>query len=168
MTAEDRRKMIATLVVGQDVAVDGSGCGVGYDGKVVEVAEWGVCVKTYGSVWKKESSDLLRFDKEGKLIEEYPSQLTGEFGPYCINPLPKGEQAMQEQIMREHQPFIAWWKSATYEQRLALVTKYYMTRLAPPLRARFAPATDMAKLADISLDSFLMTELAKEANPLTY
>jgi hypothetical protein len=158
------------LVVGQDVTIEAAGCGVGYSGTVVEVAEWGVCVENYGSISRQLPSFLVRFDKEGKHIEDVPwylSPLGGEYGPWCINPLPEGAQAgreqMQEERMREHQPFIAWWKSATYEQRLALATKYYTTRLAPPLRATFAPADDVAKISDISLDSFLMTELAKEA-----
>jgi hypothetical protein len=152
------------LVVGQDVCLY---AGVyGLDGTVVEVAEWGVYVKTDGSISRRIPSHLLRFDKEGKLIEDVPwylSPLPAEGGTWCISPLPEGQQARREQTKREHQPFIVWWKSATYEQRLALVMKYYTTRLAPPLRANFAPAEDVAKISDISLDSFLMTELAKEA-----
>jgi len=44
-----------------------------------------------------------------------------------------------------------------------IATKYYTTRLAPPLKATFAPAEDMARFSDISSDRFLMTDLAKEA-----
>jgi hypothetical protein len=115
---QKRRAMVAALVVGQDVCLD---AGVyGLDGKVVEVAEWGVYVKTYGSISRRIPSHLLRFDKEGKLLEDVPwylSPLATEGGPWYISPLPDGQQAiweqMHEQTMREHQSFIAWWKSAT-------------------------------------------------------
>jgi hypothetical protein len=150
------------LAVGQDVCLEAGAYGL--DGKVVEVAEWGVYVKTYGSISRRIPSHLLRFDKEGKLLDDVPwylSPLPTEGGAWCISPLPDGQQTISEQ-MREYQPFIAWWDNAAYEQRLKVVTKYYTTRLAPPLRANFAPAEEVAKISDISLDSFLMTELAKE------
>jgi hypothetical protein len=149
-----------TLVVGQDVYLE-SGV-YGLDGKAVKVTPEGVEVQTYGCISQGISSHLLRFDNEGKYIEDVPwylCPLPAEGGTPCIDTLTEREQAMQR-----HQPFIAWWKTATYKQRLALVTKYYTTRLAPPpLRSNFAPAEDVAKIADISSDRLTMVELAKEA-----
>ncbi len=150
------------LRVGQDVSVD---AGVyGLSGKVVKIRWWGVYVRTYMHFGDQASSRLIRFDKEGELVGDDPRclPLPREGGPWYPHPLPESEQVRWEQTTRKHQPFVVWWKSATYEQRLALVTKYYTTRLAPPLRANFAPAEAVAKIADISLDPLLMTELNKE------
>jgi len=170
LSAKDRqrrRAAVAALRVGQDVALD---AGVyGLDGKVVKIRWWGVYVQTYGSISSRIPSRLLRFNKDGELVGGDPRflPLPLEGGRWYINPLPEGLQAkheqMHEQTMREHQSFITWWKSASYEKRLALVTKYYMTRLAPPLRANFAPAEEVARIADISSDGFLLVELAKES-----
>lgn len=170
-----------TLVVGQDVCLESEIYGL--DGKVVKVTPEGVEVQTYGSISRRMPSYLLRFDTNGNELDVSRRERLGfgpspenkfhtvlwqsapEFQPWHISgTFTERQQTMREQTMHKHQPFIAWWKSATYEQRLALVNKYYTTRLAPPLRANFAPAEDMAKLDDISSDSSLMVALAKEVN----
>jgi hypothetical protein len=90
-----------------------------------------------------------------------------EIGPMEVDEVPFAErkQTIREHRAREYQPFIAWWKSAPYEQRLALVTKCFAT-LAPPLRPISIVGSQVSvetiANADISLDSFLMTALAKE------
>jgi hypothetical protein len=146
------------LTVGQDVYLN---AGIyGLDGKVVKITRSHVYVQTYIGFGGRIPSRLLRFDNEGK---ECGGDPLFEGGPWCIDTLTEREQAMLEQTRREHQPFIAWWKSATYEQRLALVTKYYTTRLAPPIRSNLAPAEDVARIADISSDWLLVVELAKES-----
>jgi hypothetical protein len=60
-------------------------------------------------------------------------------------------KALYEKARQEYHnhPFIAWWKSATYEQRLAIVKKYY-DRLLPQVRSGMTPAEDMANITDIS------------------
>jgi hypothetical protein len=113
-------------------------------------------VQTYIEFGGRIPSRLLRFDNEGK---ERGGDPMFEGGPWYIG----GALPEREQAVRRHQPFVEWWKRATYKQRLELVTKYYTSRLAPPLRTSFAPADAVAKIADISSDQLLMVELAKEA-----
>lgn len=151
---QKRKAMMAALVVGQDVNLDTGMTNI--SGKVVKIRWRGVDVQIGGS------GEPLRFDKEGQCrADPDPMSL---FSPWYIDEVPFAErqQTMREQTMREHQPFIVWWKSATYEQRLALVTKYYTTRLALSL-SPLAPAETVARFADISDIRFLMVELAKEA-----
>jgi hypothetical protein len=45
--------------------------------------------------------------------------------------------------------FVVWWKSATYEQRLVIVKKYF-DRLLPEVQSRWGPAEDVASTDDIS------------------
>jgi|HubBroStandDraft_5_1064220.scaffolds.fasta_scaffold397818_2 hypothetical protein len=143
-----------TLAVGQEVYLN---AGVyGLDGKVVKITRSHVYVQTYSGFGGRIPSRLLQFDNEGK---ECGGDPLFEGGPWYIG----GTFTEREQVAQKHETFIEWWKCATYEQRLILVTKYYTTRLAPPLRASFAPAEAVAKIADISLDQLLMVELAKEA-----
>ena len=111
------------LAVGQDVHLRAGSCGL--DGKVTKIRWWGIYLQTYPEFGGRTPSRLLRFDKEGK---ERGAAPLFEHGPWFID----GTFTEREQARREHQPFIAWWKNAFYEQRLALVTKYYTTRLAPP------------------------------------
>jgi hypothetical protein len=162
-----------TLMVGQDVNLI-AGC-YGLDGRVVRImwshAIWKffglerrVYVQPYRELhdrlppWQKSDyfcARLLRFDNEGKECGGNP---LFEGGPWYIDRV----STEREQAGQKHQLFIEWWKRATYEQRLVLVTKYYTTRLAPPLRANFAPAEDIARIADISSDLLLLVELGKE------
>jgi hypothetical protein len=59
---------------------------------------------------------------------------------------------------REH--FIAWWKSASYEQRLVVVKRWYDT-LYPQIRAERAPAEEVANIANINSDWFLAGVLSQ-------
>ena len=66
---------------------------------------------------------------------------------------------MHDQEERKER-FAAWWKSATYEQRLAAVKRWYDI-LLPHIRAQHAPAEDVANSADISSDWFLVGVLTQ-------
>lgn len=55
-------------------------------------------------------------------------------------------------------PFVTWWKSATHEQRLAVVKRWYDI-LLPHIRSGRVPAEDVARIADISSDGFLTAVL---------
>jgi hypothetical protein len=136
-----------TLTVGQNVYLE---AGVyGHAGKVVKIRWWGIYVKTFSGRGGRIPSLLLRFGKDGKERGGHP---LFEGGPWSIcGTFTEAEQAQQ----RERQPFVAWWKSARYEQRLALVTKFYAT-LAPALRSNFAPAAAVVKIADISWDEMVV------------
>lgn len=61
---------------------------------------------------------------------------------------------------KEKEHFIAWWKSATYEQRLVVVKRWYDI-LLPHIRAERAPAEDVASIADISSDWHLVGVLTQ-------
>jgi hypothetical protein len=61
---------------------------------------------------------------------------------------------------KEEEHFIAWWKSATYEQRLVVVKRWYDI-LLPHIRAERAPAEDVASIADISSDWHLVGVLTQ-------
>jgi hypothetical protein len=63
---------------------------------------------------------------------------------------------------REH--FIAWWKSASYEQRLAVLKRWYDS-LYPQIRAERAPAEEVADIADISSDGWLSGGLGDSYSP---
>ena len=56
--------------------------------------------------------------------------------------------------------FAAWWKSATYEQRLVVVKRWYDI-LLPHIRAQHTPAEDVASIADISSDWHLVGVLTQ-------
>jgi hypothetical protein len=62
--------------------------------------------------------------------------------------------AWLERDKKEQEHFIAWWKSATYEQRLVVVKRWHDT-LSPHSRPQQTPAEDVANIADISSDWFL-------------
>jgi hypothetical protein len=61
---------------------------------------------------------------------------------------------------KEEEHFIAWWKSATYEQRLVVVKRWYGI-LLPHIRAECARAEDVASIADISSDRHLVGVLTQ-------
>lgn len=61
---------------------------------------------------------------------------------------------------KEEKRFATWWKSASYEERLAVVRRWYDI-LHPHIRAERAPAEDVARIADISSDSFLVGVLTQ-------
>ena len=66
-------------------------------------------------------------------------------------PFDEDEQTVERRRDQEEKQerFIAWWKSVTYEQRLAMVKGWYDT-LSPHIREGEAPAEDVANIADIS------------------
>jgi hypothetical protein len=158
-----------TLVVGQDVYIN-SGC-YGNKGKVAKVTPSGVDVQTgvmqNDGTWN--AHELLHFDDKGRsYVTELPSSYdstahplspwgwdgngTYECGPWYIDDMPFAERtALFEKARQEYlnHPFIAWWKSATYEQRLVVVKKYY-DHLYPHVRSEMIPAEDVASTADIS------------------
>jgi hypothetical protein len=126
---------------------------------------------------KKKEGLLLRSD--GKVLRELlPSEMAGivleeTFNPGCAGnledmllPPEEAEQHlawMRDQKEKEER-FAAWWKSATYEQRLAAVNKWYNI-LLPHIRAKRAPAEDVARITDISSDWFLSSVLARHWEP---
>jgi hypothetical protein len=59
---------------------------------------------------------------------------------------------------KEQERFIARWKSATYEQRLEVVKRYYDI-LLPDIGAQQARAEDVARIADLSSDWSLVSAL---------
>ncbi|PYV75555.1 MAG: hypothetical protein DMG96_16785 [Acidobacteria bacterium] len=75
----------------------------------------------------------------------YRQDYLGEF------PYDEDEQTVERRRDQEEKQerFIAWWKSVTYEQRLAMVKGWYDT-LSPHIREGEAPAEDVANIADIS------------------
>lgn len=144
------------LVVGQDVNLD-TGL-TNLSGRVVKITWWSVYVQIGGS------GEPIRFDKKGVQCGVDPLSLVG---PMEIDEVPYAErrQTKREQRSREFQPFIAWWKTASYEQRLTLISKYYAT-LVPALRPTSivgseVDAETIARLDDISSMGFLLDELAK-------
>lgn len=68
--------------------------------------------------------------------------------------------AWMEKDKKEREHFIAWWKSASYEQRLVVVKRWYDI-LYPQIRAKRAPAEEVANIADISSDWFLAGVLSQ-------
>jgi|SRR5580658_95188 hypothetical protein len=82
-----------------------------------------------------------------------------------------GEQEVERMtaLMRDHEKtleaFTSWWKTATYEQRLVVVKRYYDI-LFPHIRAEKAPAEDVFNFADISSDWFLMAALSQSETRL--
>jgi hypothetical protein len=160
------------LVVGQKVEMS-SGV-MGCKGEVIKVTPDGVEVEVRFRQYHKPAPnvvthtfgavELLRFDSKGKGLDWG----THECGPWYIDDmqLVQEREAWYAKLQQEDRdkmpPFIAWCKSAAYEERLVLVTKYYATFRFSPL----VPAEDVAKIADIchSRIRFLMVGLAKEAN----
>ena len=73
--------------------------------------------------------------------------------------------AWMERDRKNTENFIAWWKSTSYEERLALVKKHYersqQTYDELHLHDKRTPAEDVAKIADISSDWFLSGWLAQ-------
>jgi hypothetical protein len=66
----------------------------------------------------------------------------------------KRRRAWMDKREKGEEQFAAWWKSATYEQRLVVVKRWYDI-LYPHIRTQRAPAEDVANIADISSDRFL-------------
>lgn len=175
------------LVVGQEVYMFPEAYGdiarnTGFsmcEGIVVEVTPEGAVVQ-YGV--RKSDGDLLRFDKNGTEIDASRCDRLGwgpsesgfharlwhsapEFGALQIDEMPFAERnALFERRRQDYldQPFLAWWKSATYEERLAVVKKYY-GRLLPGVRSEcgWASAEDVARTADIS-SLFFAESMARE------
>ena len=100
----------------------------------------------------------------GMIIEEtfnpngtrYIEDYLGEF-PYDEQEV-KRRRACQRDQEEKQERFIAWWKSVSYEGRLAVVKGWYDT-LSPHIRAGEAPAEDVANIADISSDWRLLRML---------
>src|SRR5450755_616142 len=175
---KERRAMIAALRVGCDVSL---GAGVySLDGRVVDIKDGYVYVKTDESSIPYRKSYLVRFNAAGELVEDGPWWLRAipAEGGQCFLSRTFSEEGqanmdkMREQLREDQREwekrncplFLAWWKSAPYEQRLALVKEHYQNCLAslpPDYGADFVkhslPAEDVAKLADISKNTGLMS-----------
>jgi hypothetical protein len=139
------------LAVGQDINLD-TGT-TNFSGKVVKTIESSVYVQIGGS------GEHIRFDNG----VQFGVDPMSEIGPLVIDEVPFAErkQTIRERRARDYQPFITWWKTASYDQRLALVTKYYATRAALSLEP-LAAAETIAKFDDVSGIWIFLEELAKE------
>jgi len=120
--------------------------------------------------------DCLLLGPDGQVIRELlPSECAGimledTFRPgYAddhVEEMIYDEQEAAEHLawMRDQEEkkerFAAWWKSATYEERLAAIKRWYDI-LLPDIRAQHTPAEDVANIADVSSDWFLTGVLAQ-------
>jgi preprotein translocase subunit YajC len=171
------RALVPSLVVGQEVYMF-SGCYVN-KGKVIKVTPEGVDVQTgmmqNDGTWN--AHELLHFDNNGRsYVTELPPSYrstahpmgprgwdgngTYECGPWELDDMPFGErEALNKKKAQDYRdkmlPFVTWWKSATHEQRLVVVKKWY-DNLLPYIRAEKKPAQNVASTPDISSDGFLM------------
>ena len=144
------------LVVGQEVSMS-SGV-YGCEGKVVKVTPDGVEVQT-------NYAGLLHFDSKGRGRDD---EGTYENGAYYIDYMSPAEiSARYKQTVQRlrDSPFIAWWKRATYKQRLVL--KKYHDRLHPQQVSscvQLAQLVGLVLTTDISSNLYLVISLASEVN----
>ena len=135
------------LVVGEKVEMLSGPFGC--EGKVVKVSPEGVEVEVAGFTPYKSP---LHFDSNGKGRDD---EGTHEAGVWHIDEMPYAERKALDK--KQHQeylahPFPVWWKSATYEERLAVVKKYYDLTNAHRW-SKMVPAEDIASSDDIRQSS---------------
>ncbi len=162
---------VKTLVVGQNVELSS-----GISGIIAKVVE----VTPTGGILQKDNfnnpPDMIRFDANGTAIDSRDIGCTDydgipgthEGGPWVIEELytlaratalrEQAEQDYREKVL----PFVTWWKSATYEERLVVATKYY-DHLSPRWKSDCKPLSPeaVAKVSDI-LSKYYWGELRKE------
>jgi hypothetical protein len=143
------------LVVGQEVSIS-SGV-MGGEGRVVKVSPEGVEVEI-----PSFSSTPFHFDSTGKGRDD---EGTFENGAYYLDEMPyeerkawwdKKTQKYKDEMLPKMLPFITWWKTATYKQRLVIVKKRY--DFLSKYNSQSQSAEDVAKI-DISTNLWLASVL---------